>query len=354
MEKEKISFIIPAYNSEKIIIKCLDNICIDIDENNMSKNVEVLIIENGSKDQTTKKVSEYIKKNKKYNIQLLHSDQGVSKARNKGIKHSIGEYLIFVDSDDYWLKGSLKRIENDIKETNADLYAYSFIKGTNSQSESECIKNIHESELLQDYNLEDKIAWFLSKPTARAQVWAKVFKRDIIIKENLNYNEELRYSEDSEFLIRYLFLCQKIEISSHTIYKYVISSSSVMHTFDETRISGYINSMEISEKYIENKSEKIKKAFAKYVMAHLNIILVHNVFEAKSKIFKNRIFKKSFKTMNQIFNNRIFKENLKLLTVKDCLEKNLLPQLFYKAHLSILTAILCYIKSYINLKNETN
>ena len=58
--------------------------------------------------------------------------------------------------------------------------------------------------------------------------------------------------------------------------------------------------------------------------------------------------------MNQIFNNRIFKENLKLLTVKDCLEKNLLPQLFYKAHLSILTAILCYIKSYINLKNETN
>ena len=251
MEKEKISFIIPAYNSEKIIIKCLDNICIDIDENNMSKNVEVLVIENGSKDQTTKKVSEYIKKNKKYNIQLLHSDQGVSKARNKGIKHSIGEYLIFVDSDDYWLKGSLKRIENDIKETNADLYAYSFIKGTNSQSESECIKNIHESELLQDYNLEDKIAWFLSKPTARAQVWAKVFKRDIIIKENLNYNEELRYSEDSEFLIRYLFLCQKIEISSHTIYKYVISSSSVMHTFDETRISGYINSMEISEKYIE-------------------------------------------------------------------------------------------------------
>lgn len=354
MEKEKYTFIIPAYNSEKTISKCLDNICIDIDENNMSKNVEVLVIENGSKDQTTKKVSEYIKKNKKYNIQLLHSDKGVSKARNKGIKHSIGEYLIFVDSDDYWLKGSLKRIENDIKEKAADLYAYSFIKGTSLQNEIECIKNIHESELLRDYNLEDKIAWFLSKPTARAQVWAKVFKRDIIINGNLNYNEELRYSEDSEFLIRYLFLCQKIEISSHTIYKYIISSSSVMHSFDETRINGYINSMEISEKYIDNKSEKIKKAFAKYVMAHLNIILVHDVFEAKNKIFKNKLFKKSLKNMKKIFDKRIFKENLKLLTLKDCLEKNLLPQLFYKIHLSLLTAILCYIKSYINAKNETN
>lgn len=352
MEKEKYSFIIPAYNSEKIIEKCLDNIIEDIKQASLSEQTEIIIIENGSKDKTTKVVESYIKKRKKYNIILLHSEKGVSKARNEGIKNAKGQFLIFVDSDDKWLNGSLSELEKDINKSNADLYAYSFIKGTDSQSDIECIKNIHDAENINTYSKVNMISWFLSKPTYRMQVWGKVFKREIINKEKIMYNETLRYSEDSEFLIRYLLACETVEISSHPIYKYVISPSSVMHTADDTRINGYISSMEVSEKYLKNTSQEIRNAFSKYVISHLNIILVHDIFEAKNKLFKNKIFKTRYKKMKELFSKKIFKNNLDNLKTLDCIDKTLLPEFFYKLHLPILTAILCYLKSYLNLKHE--
>ena len=184
------------------------------------------------------------------------------------------------------------------------------------------------------------------------QVCAKVFRSDIIKEQNIYFAETLRYSEDSEFVIRYLQCCKNICVFSDTIYKYTISIGSVMRTADDTRINGYIESMILSNEIMKAESSIIKESFKKYVLSHLNIILVHDVFDIKKKPFKNHSFRDDYKKMKEIINNDIFKESLEKISIKECFSTMYLPELFLKLHLGVFTAILCYLKSYLNSRME--
>lgn len=351
MEKIKYSFIIPAYNSEKYILNCINSICGDIEETQIANLCEIVIIENGSTDNTAKIVEDIIKKSN-LNIKLFYSEKGVSIARNVGIKESNGELIIFVDADDLWISGSLEKIEQNYKEYNSDLYVYSFVKGTINEKISSCYKNIHQLKSIGFNDIENIKAWMISKPTLRMQAWAKVFRSDIIKNQNIYFIETLRYSEDSEFVIRYLLHCKSIYVSSYVIYKYTISIGSAMRTADDARVNWYIESMMCSNKVINDESEIIKKAFVKYVLAHLNIILVHDVFEIKKKPFKNHTFINDYNKMKEIIKKDIFSESLKNVSIKECFSTMYLPDMFLKLHLGFFTSFLCYLKSYLNSRNE--
>lgn len=113
----KLSFIIPAYNCEVSLFEC-----VDIIENNIQKQnkvSEVLIIENGSTDNTWE-VAEKLKE-KYSNILLFKSRKGVSSARNRGIEESTGCYIIFIDTDDKWIKSSCDKILKHLKSSDCDL-----------------------------------------------------------------------------------------------------------------------------------------------------------------------------------------------------------------------------------------
>lgn len=349
MKNKKISFIIPAYNAQNYIIDCLNNICEDIIFCNMVSKVEIIVVENGSTDETIYTVKNYIK-DTNCSIKLIKSEKGVSKARNAGIKESNGEMIIFVDSDDVWLKGSLLEIAKNITEHNADLFLYSFLKGSLSENNESCSKIIHNPSFNENESIDVKRAWMLSKPTLRMQVWSKVFKGKIIRDNKLYFNENLKYSEDSEYVIRYSKLCKKIYISSRPIYKYIISQGSAMRRVDNSRIKEYIKSMECSEKIMLNESLEVKNSFKKYVLQHLNIILVHDVFVYRKKI---SLFK-DYKLMKEVLKENVFSESLKNIPLRECFSMMLLPELFLKLHLGYLSAILCYIKSYINQKKSNN
>lgn len=352
MKKIKYSFIIPAYNSSKTIKSCLDSLCVDIIKSNMNLNVEVIVVENGSTDSTACIVKDYMA-NSCLNIKIINSEKGVSKARNAGIVESAGEFIIFVDSDDLWLLGSLIEIQKNVKQYHSDLYLYSFIKGTVSDDFERCLKVIHDfNKTGIGSNIIDTKAWMISKPTFRMQVWGKVFRSDIIKKDKIYFVETLKYSEDSEFVIRYMKKCNEISVFDYPIYKYTISVGSVMRSFDATRINGYIESLEYSKEILKNESLIIEKAFTKYILSHLNIILVHDVFEVKRKSIKNHLFIKDYKRMKELLKNDIFSNAIKKIKISDCFSIVLLPELFIKLHLEVITAILCYFKSYLNYKKE--
>lgn len=352
MKKNKYSFIIPVYNSEKDIERCIDSICTDVIYSKIKDCVEIILVENGTTDNSLAIIKKCQKKYKNINIILTNSEKGVSFARNKGIEISSGEYLIFVDSDDIWIENSLCKINENTSKNNMDLFVYSFFKGSENLTLDKSDKIIHDESLVNVFDLENKISWFLNKPTYRMQVWSKVFKSDIIKSNNIYFDTDLKFSEDSEFLIRYLLSCKDIFISKVAIYKYVLSNNSAMRTFNKERLNMYLNSLEKSSVVIKNQSEIIKKAFSKYVLSHLNIILVHDIFEFKNKLFKNRLFLQKYKLMKKLFEKNIFRNNLDNIKIYECFEKTLLPQFFYKIHFSFLTAVLCYLKSFINYKNE--
>ena len=92
----KISVIVPAYNAEKTIDKCLESLV-----NQTYKNIEIIVIDDGSKDSTLKKIKQFEKKYPQKIIAITRENKGIGYTRNEGIKYSTGDYIGFVDSDDY-------------------------------------------------------------------------------------------------------------------------------------------------------------------------------------------------------------------------------------------------------------
>lgn len=343
MKKIDYTFIIPAYNCSKTIVSCLNSIINDIESSLLSNDLfEIIVVENGSIDNTIEVIEKYKDAKRKINIKLLHSEKGVSKARNLGILNSCGQYLIFVDSDDIWLDGSLKKINRDVTEKDTDLFLYSYIKGKNTDNFQNCQKIIHNEKVNLLDNFEKKKSWMISMPTLRMQCWAKVFKRDIFVKNKIYFDENIKYSEDSEMVIRYLSCCNNLNVSSFPIYKYVLSENSVMRSFDEKRIEQYINSLRKTLKFMDKSN--LQCALSQYVLIHLNIIMVHDIFIYGN----NKNIKEDINKMKKILKNDVFSNSLKNISIGKCLNFYLTPEFFLKCHMYFMTAVICYIKSYKN------
>ncbi len=329
----KLSIIIPVYNGEKYISSLIKNLNIVINDD-----IEVIFVENGSKDNTYNLLKEYSKN--KSNIKVYQSEKGVSKARNYGIKKSTGKYIMFVDADDKLLENSIKTILKDIN-SNDDLYIYSFIKGKEQEDNDHCKKIILD---YKNNNKLDVLKWTMQKPTLRATAWGKVYKKDVLIKYNFFFNEDLRYSEDSEFLLRYLKNISKIKVSNECIYKYVLSPESSMRSNVDGRINQYLKAINCS--FEEFKNTEYENFLYLYILTQLNIIMVHDIFIYK----KNINFSKDVKKFKKIYNNSIFKLSLKNTHLKYFCNKELSVEFFLKIKLNFIAYLLCYLKSYLNQK----
>lgn len=307
----KISFIIPAYNAENTLERCVNSVIADT-KNVNENDIELLIVVNGCVDKTYDVALNL--KNKNKIIKVFNSKKGVSNARNLGICESSGEKIIFVDSDDVWESRSLEYI---LKNLNNDLFVCSYKKDS---------KDIVHS--FKESNTKEIINWMISKPNVRMQVWAKVFDSNVIKENKLLFNDEIEFSEDGDFLVRYLQKCKTIKISDRIVYRYMSDSISTMRSLNQNRINGYIKSMIETSKFISLDDDELKKAFNKYVLIHLNMILVHDVFNIE---IKEKLTNK-MKTMNRLLDLDIFRNSLSELRLKDMAELELLPEILFSMH----------------------
>lgn len=335
----ELTFIIPAYNCENSLRRCVASIENDIQES--SAPCEVLIIENGSTDKTWC-VAEVLREEHE-NIVLLKSDKGVSKARNKGIEQAHGKRLAFVDADDEWLHGSLVSVLKQVENDCVDLLMCGYYKGEKLIAHDYKAMNTVFSDDLDDFK-----AWLLMKPTMRMPVWAKVFKRSTIEKFNLRFDEGLSFSEDSEFLLRFVQHCDSVLVSDSPIYRYSSSGVSAVRTYSPDRQKMYLKSLEVTSKDVEPESAIVKDAYLEYVLAHLNLIAVHDVFDLQIK----GSFWKKFKNMRKLIKEPMFKKALHDISLKRCLSMQLSPEACIKCHLSLVGGAICYFKAYLNFKHQ--
>lgn len=347
MDKQnpEFTFIIPAYNAQCSIDSCINSIEEDVN----SECVEILVAENGSTDKTSQCIEKHFT-DVKVEIRLLHSCKGVSNARNLGLEQARGEYVIFLDADDLWLKGSLAAIERKINRFKPDILVCGFVRGNRLQPTDECEKIIHKCPLGQFSDTSDAVeqmaAWLISAPTKRMQAWAKVYRTNWLRENALLFNPELRYSEDSEFVLRGLLKANKIAVLEKAVMHYTISQGSAMHSIDEQRTEQYIRSLQCSEKEIQKQSAQIRDAFDSYVLAHLNLILVHDIYEMKiSASWRERREK-----LDYVLQESIFQNALKRINLKECLVPQLFPEFLLKLHLKNLTGAICGMRSWINSK----
>ena len=215
-----ISIIIPAYNVENYIARTLTSVLEQSDND-----FELIVINDGSTDKTLEITTNLLKN---YNINYKIIDKkngGVSLARNIGIKEANGEYICFVDSDDLISNNLIKTVKNEIKK-NPDFICWEYkIISDKINKISEYDNKNYKIDIF--YEKEMFLKELLIYKSFNISVWSAVYKKSIIIENNLYFSENFINGEDGEFLFKYIVHCDKIIRLNSVLYYYRIRYNSI-------------------------------------------------------------------------------------------------------------------------------
>lgn len=230
----KISIIIPVYNSENFLRKCLDSIC-----NQTLKDVEIICIDDFSTDNSVSILEEYSSMYNNLKVIKLLENQGAANARNIGIEIAKGEYLGFIDSDDWIDLDFYENLYKKADETNADI-----IKGSD-------YKLLWQDGRIEVDRQNEKIK--KSKLNFWSQFTTAIYKRDFIIKNNIKFPTGMLIGEDPVFATKAAILSNKIEVIDNAQYYYNRRAESLNSViYNQEKIDNY-------EKYIKIISDFVSK-----------------------------------------------------------------------------------------------
>lgn len=215
--KPKISIIIPVYNAENYLKECVDSIL-----NQAFSEYEILLIDDGSSDGSGKLCDEYEGRDER--IAVCHqSNHGVSAARNVGIRHAIGDWIMFVDADDYLMDDALNNLYNIAKNSDAD-YIYGNTLQKSRTKEKLCIPKLKDRVWQNNY---DRLVHF--------GLWGHMFKSSLIKDNNVLFIDGQAYGEDMLFKYSLLQYTRRMASISQPVYVYRENDLSVTKSTNKTR-----------------------------------------------------------------------------------------------------------------------
>ncbi|MEZ8658695.1 glycosyltransferase family 2 protein [Vibrio cyclitrophicus] len=223
-----LSIVIPCYNSENYILKCI-NSAIDELEN---VHVEYIFVNDGSTDRTAELIKNFvINDNTKFKL-IEQDNKGVSSARNNGIKHCSGKYIMFLDSDDVVIPNFYGNLLKIIEGSEPDLIMGEYVTFNRLEDlslvESEESKNYERDEFLTGYIYGDLVNNF--------SVCSSLYKRSFLNNNSLKFDESLAYAEDQYFLLKCIKLSSSINISNCKLIAYRQHIGSVTKSFNLKRL----------------------------------------------------------------------------------------------------------------------
>lgn len=278
----KISVIIPVYNAEKYLKECIDSVL-----NQTFDDFEVLIINDGSTDESGKICDEYAQKDAR--VKVFHKENGgVSSARNLGLDNAKGEWITFVDSDDYisedYFQPILKYCEQDYIIVNS----HEILGDKKTVYRSFDSQTLVLDDFLNQYNLYNDFA----------TPWAKFFKKEIILNNKIRFNEKLSRSEDVIFNLEYIIHCKSIGISSKTSYNYRRVPGSLSHKNVNLMDAEYIYTHIYSLlKAYFNNPEFISRHSSYSTMRYFFTTLYSNLNKKEKKQILKKLIKKHKKQL---------------------------------------------------------
>ena len=276
-----VSVIIPVYNSEKYIKRTIESLL-----NQTIKQIEIICINDGSTDSSLQILKELQKQDQRIKI-IDKKNEGIWKARMNGIEKSTGEYITFVDSDDYVEKDFIEKLYKNIQDNKADISICGFKRMDEKSGKvlSQEMKFEQNRVIDKNLNLEEVIS-------VNTALWNKLYKASII-KEIKDLKNPPRILEDMMFLALLYLNVKKISFVDEYLYNYLVRESSAMNTLKENEIDVIQESMiEIKQEYINSKKEqKYIEILSSMAFVHFGISLMLRVSTDKSKNFKNELRK---------------------------------------------------------------
>ena len=317
MSNNKVSVIVPIYNAERTIKKCLDSI---ISQN--YTNLEIILINDGSKDKSLEIIKDYATKDKRIKV-INKNNTGVSDTRNIGIKETTGNYLLFVDSDDYIDNNTINYLVEEIEKYNVDIIRYNgYIE--NKKGKMAVIEfPVSNKKILSSENNKNEIIELINHPIKSIRCYSPLL---FLKNENIiPFNKELSYLEDKVFYLENFLNNKKILFLNKPLYFYTYNINSVTKNIDKyiENIEKIFDTKKHIKNILENNSYKndnlIDTSYSTLLLYRLEY-LVENV---SYKIFKKVIIKLNdkiyIKQDNLIYLNKSKKIQYKLLSKKNYL-----------------------------------
>ncbi|XZJ41468.1 glycosyltransferase [Clostridium perfringens] len=317
-----LSIIIPVYNAEKYLDKCLDNII-----NQSFNNYEIILVNDGSTDNSEKIVDDYVNKYSNI-IKINKKNGGPGAARDEGLKIARGNYISFVDSDDYVDSNMLSYMMNYIKKYNCDIAIcgiYMFDDYTGKElgkielSEENREKPLNREELITLY-LNNKITGHL---------WNKIYKRSLLIKERISFSDT-KYYEDMYPTLKILDNVKYGIYVDNCYYRYRQVNGSITKSYTEQHVVDYINAIKLCEEYVNNMYDKdlYDNYLKQFKLYNLNTVLkIYYKFKKYNRKNINKKFNFYFDRLNITYSLS------EILINKNISNRNKVMYLLYKTKL---------------------
>lgn len=259
MSRPVVSIIIPVYNTVKYLSRCLNSVLVQT-----FADFECLVIDDGSVDNSGKICDDYAIKDSR--IKVVHQEgKGVSFARNTALDMATGQWIVFVDSDD-WIEQNLLEVAiKTAHEHSADIVQWNYI--------AEGGRPVASSEIFEDGYME--INSKTRFPWGFAMVWSRMYLKDLLDKYKIRFSTELIFAEDGPFTFNSVAVAHSIWCIKRNLYHYVCRSESSSHTLSKEQILSKISAAKLIEETLKklNKSNQFKTAiFQKKVGARNSLL----------------------------------------------------------------------------------
>lgn len=278
------SVIVPVYNVEKYLAQCLDSIL-----SQSFKDYELIVVDDGSKDNSGKICDEYAEKDSR--VKVIHKvNGGLSDARNAGTKAAQGEYIVYIDSDDYVLSDSfLKTLYDNLN--GADILLYKHQKFFDGNSDMlPC--NYSYSNITVDDKYVEKLKKLVEGDAFYGMAWIKTFKRSLAVDNNIMFEKGL-LGEDMEWNYHLITNANSLSVVDEPFIAYRQRANSITTSIKLKNLTDFIYILEKWSKTIREEiaNEELKNVlFASMAKYYSNLLITYNrVEEKEKKQYINRI-----------------------------------------------------------------
>ena len=314
---KKVSVIVPVYNVEKYLDKCLDSLV-----NQTLKDIEIIVVNDGTKDNSQKIINEYVKKYPKLIKPFIKENGGLSSARNYGLKYATGKYIGFVDSDDYVEYDMFEQLYNKAESTSSDIVCSQIAYRYATKVE----KRYFSDESIFGKSVSESPRILIA---GKSFAWNKIYKRSLW--NNFEFPDQ--HFEDSAVIYNVMYTAKKIECVNMPLYNYIKEREGAITTNVTPKIYDIFKSCDsILDFYKkQNDYENIKDVIEELCIRHLIIRLLY-IYNSKNrkltwkyyndtkKYLKDKI--PNYKKNNYLKNNKDKNHNKKIALLKyPCLFK---------------------------------
>lgn len=265
-----VSIIIPAYNAEEFIDRCLQSVM-----NQTYKNLQIIVINDGSTDQTLEKIRQYEMLDERFKI-IDQDNLGVAETRNVGLENADGDFVLFIDSDD-WIE--LNAVETLLAKM-SDEVDIVFCKYDKAETDEQ-VSHVDEI-IFETWDNERQLYEFLTHKRMTGMLWNKLIRKSII--RDVKFDSTVGYGEDAQFLWRILKYSRTMFVTNEILYHHVMENSSISHlSFSDKKYSA----IPMWEGICENVFATVPK-YSSLAIERLLAQSIFSLYEIKESSYNNR------------------------------------------------------------------